>query len=113
MRAWVWPTGGGIRSTTHIVLHSWNDGNAWGSPRPAACFVSKTTSGGAWLVQKWRNCSKVWRRVDSQVDTGISEKQAVTNFNNDIYVRIYTASKPRTTTSSFSSPWEPEIAQCS
>jgi hypothetical protein len=57
----------------------------------------------------WRCCSGLWRRVNSQVDTKVSEKHAVSNFSSEdgdsmflrnvgICIRIYTASQPRRAT---------------
>jgi hypothetical protein len=64
-----------------------------------------------------------WCRVDSYVDTIISEKHTLSTFravdgdnrpmffrNVDIYLRIYTASKPRRTTSSSSPPEQPQFS---
>jgi hypothetical protein len=49
----------------------------------------------------------LWRRVDLQVDTNVSEKHTVSIFR----VEIHTASQPRTTSSTSSPPWESQILQ--
>jgi hypothetical protein len=67
------------------------------------------------LYQLPRCCSSGFkRRVDAQVDTNVSEKHTVsTDFlrNVGIYLPVYTASRPRRTTSSPSPPWEHQISQ--
>jgi hypothetical protein len=40
-----------------------------------------------------------WRRVDSSVDANVSEKYTVSIFGACIYQRVYTAPKPRRTSS--------------
>jgi hypothetical protein len=105
-----------LRSYLSLVIAMKREGNINFMAKNLIFFLSKLDE-TLWDLRfsrrwRWRCCSsKLWRRVDSKVDTNVSEKHTVSFFraesifipgdgdsvflrNVDIYLRVYTASQP-------------------
>jgi hypothetical protein len=83
-------------------------------------YVTGSSSEWGWKrgVLGWRRCSGLWRRVDSQEHINVSVKKHTTYcpedgnstfLRNAVIWRVYSASRPRRTSSSWP-PWEPHIS---